>query len=40
MDREDCPFHCEQVDETTQDGVRIAERKRPTRTCDAEEPAA
>lgn len=40
MDREDCPFHCDQVDETTQDRVRIAERKRPRRAGDVEEPAA
>ena len=40
MDREDCPFHCDQVDETTQDRVRIAARKTSTRTGDVEEPAA
>ena len=40
MDREDCPFHCDQVDEATQDRVRIVARKTPTRTGDVEEPAA
>jgi hypothetical protein len=40
MDREDCPFHCDLVDATTQDRVRIAARKTPTRTGDVEEPAA
>ncbi len=40
MDREDCPFHCDLVDEISQERVRIAARKTSTRTGDVEEPAA
>jgi hypothetical protein len=40
MDREDCPFHCDRVNETTQEHVRIAERKKPARAGEVEESAA
>ena len=40
MDREDCPFHCDLVDNAARDRVKIVKRKKPTRTGDAEAPAA
>jgi hypothetical protein len=40
LDREDCPFHCDLVDNTGKDRMKIVKRKKPTRTGDAEEPAA
>jgi hypothetical protein len=39
MDREDCPFHSDGVNSGVEE-VRVAARKRPTRTSDAKEPAA
>ena len=41
MDREDCPFHSDLVEEkTAADGVFITKRKRPGQRGDVKEPAA
>ena len=40
MDREDCPFYCDLVDNAAEEEVQTATRKRPARTRDAKESAA
>ena len=37
MDREDCPFHCNLVDNSAEEETRTAVRKRSVRTGDAKE---
>ena len=40
MDREDCPFHFDLVEDTAEKEVRTAVPKRPARMGDVKEPAA
>jgi hypothetical protein len=40
MDREDCPFHCNQVDHSAEEETRTLARKKSARTGDVKTPAA
>jgi hypothetical protein len=40
MDREDCPFHCDLVENVAEEEAQTATRKTPARTGDIKESAA
>jgi hypothetical protein len=40
MDREDCPFHCNLVDDAAVEEIQTATPKKPARTGDINESAA
>ena len=36
MDREDCPFHCDPVDNSAEAGARTETRRKPARNADVD----